>query len=213
MLWDDAFDAETAARLFSTSALSAPAQPSSTDETFFETAYPPPPGARLNPLNRPDCERIQRRLLELGYLSGGPDGLWGVASRSALRAFKAAKGLPADDEWDAAAETAVNDEHAVRAIPELAGARSKDVVPCPPTKLGHDEGNAKAGRNEEPRPGCEARGPGSTTGAGEATGSALAKPPSRLPVPGPDKRSTSMSLNKDVQRPLPIVPVTPAMRP
>jgi len=27
----------------------------------FETAYPPPPGARMNPLNRDDAEQIQRR--------------------------------------------------------------------------------------------------------------------------------------------------------
>src|SRR5262245_59016721 len=33
---------------------------------------------------------VQGRLIDLGYLIGTPDGLWGNKSRQALRAFKAA---------------------------------------------------------------------------------------------------------------------------
>jgi Putative peptidoglycan binding domain len=44
--------------------------------------------------------QIQARLVQLGYLVDRPDGVWGARSRSALRAFKAANGLFANDFWD-----------------------------------------------------------------------------------------------------------------
>jgi peptidoglycan hydrolase-like protein with peptidoglycan-binding domain len=198
LLWDDAFDAETAARLFSTSALSAPAQPSPTEEGLIETAYPPPPGARLNPLNRLDCERIQRRLIDLGYFLGSTDGLWGAASRGALRAFKGANGLAQDDEWDGPTETVMNDERAIRAL----------SAPCSAWKANHDESPVKLGRNEEARTGCDARSYGNAAApAGEFTGSTASKPSVRpAATPLPDKRAASM-LTRDAQKPLTILPV------
>jgi peptidoglycan hydrolase-like protein with peptidoglycan-binding domain len=42
----------------------------------------------------------QNRLIELGFLKGQADGIWGTKSRTALRAFKVANGLTADDKWD-----------------------------------------------------------------------------------------------------------------
>ena len=56
----------------------------------------------MNPLNREDAEQIQRRLAELGYYAGSDDGVWGAASRNALRGFKTVNRLANDDEWDAA---------------------------------------------------------------------------------------------------------------
>jgi hypothetical protein len=47
-----------------------------------------------------DILRVQSRLIDLGYMIGPPDGLWGNKSRQALRAFKAANGIQADDKWD-----------------------------------------------------------------------------------------------------------------
>jgi hypothetical protein len=47
-----------------------------------------------------DVAAVQRRLIELGYLAGTADGVWGVKSRASLRAFKAANSLGADEEWD-----------------------------------------------------------------------------------------------------------------
>lgn len=41
-----------------------------------------------------DIEGIQRRLVELGYETGGVDGLLGAKTRAALRAFQADRGLP-----------------------------------------------------------------------------------------------------------------------
>ena len=47
-----------------------------------------------------DIAQIQTRLVELGYLTGAADGVWGTKSRTALRAFKSAHGFDADDKWD-----------------------------------------------------------------------------------------------------------------
>jgi peptidoglycan hydrolase-like protein with peptidoglycan-binding domain len=135
LLRDDAFDAETATRLFSVSAVPAPAAglAASDDAPGFEAAYPPPPGARMNPLNRADCQSIQRRLADLGYYSGGGDGLWGTASRNALRDFKVMNGLPDDDEWDAATEVALRGGEAVRAS-EVIFRRAAQPIPLPPPR-------------------------------------------------------------------------------
>jgi len=55
-----------------------------------------------NKLNPPpsDIMAAQNRLIELGFLKGPADGVWGAKSRMALRAFKTANGLTADDKWD-----------------------------------------------------------------------------------------------------------------
>jgi hypothetical protein len=55
-----------------------------------------------NKLNPPpsDIMAAQNRLIELRFLKGPADGVWGAKSRMALRAFKTANGLIADDKWD-----------------------------------------------------------------------------------------------------------------
>jgi ATP-dependent DNA helicase RecQ len=64
------------------------------------TAVAPLQGA--NKLNLPpgDIMAAQNRLIELGFLAGPSDGVWGTKSRMALRAFKIANALAADDKWD-----------------------------------------------------------------------------------------------------------------
>lgn len=60
-----------------------------------------PPGSLLNIYQRDDARRVQRRLTELGFPTGGIDGIWGADSRSALRSFKLNHPrLPADEVWD-----------------------------------------------------------------------------------------------------------------
>jgi hypothetical protein len=113
LLANDGFDIETAVRLFSASAARAATPTASDAAGTIESAYPPPPGATLNPLNRGDAERIQRRLAALGYYGGKTYGLWGATSRKALRAFKAANDLADDDDWDALTETVLSDDQAV----------------------------------------------------------------------------------------------------
>jgi peptidoglycan hydrolase-like protein with peptidoglycan-binding domain len=55
----------------------------------------------VNKLNPPsDIMAAQNRLIELGFLTGPADGVWGTKSRMSLRAFKIANGLAADDKWD-----------------------------------------------------------------------------------------------------------------
>jgi hypothetical protein len=54
---------------------------------------------RLNPPPS-DITAAQNRLIELRFLKGPADGVWGIKSRTALRAFKIANGLAADDKWD-----------------------------------------------------------------------------------------------------------------
>src|SRR5262249_61936870 len=53
-----------------------------------------------NPLKKSDAIWIQTKLRELGYFSGDATGLWGSASRNALRDFKSVNELPGDDHWD-----------------------------------------------------------------------------------------------------------------
>lgn len=45
-------------------------------------------------LRQETVRRVQERLIDLGHLSGGADGLFGPATRGALRSFQAAEGLP-----------------------------------------------------------------------------------------------------------------------
>lgn len=131
LLVNDAFDAETVTRLFSTSAKNAPAGEPEDETATIETTYPPPPAATLNPLNRADGQRIQQRLVELGYYTGRGDGSWGTASRTALRSFKAASGLPADEEWNAMAEAVLFDDQAVHAGDATIPAPRAAVTPAP----------------------------------------------------------------------------------
>jgi hypothetical protein len=44
--------------------------------------------------------QVQRRLIQLGYLAGRADNVWGPRSQKALRAFKAANALFVNDSWD-----------------------------------------------------------------------------------------------------------------
>jgi peptidoglycan hydrolase-like protein with peptidoglycan-binding domain len=50
-----------------------------------------------------NAKRVQRRLIDLGFLFGAADGIWGQGSRRALRDFRTANGLGEGDTWDEAA--------------------------------------------------------------------------------------------------------------
>jgi hypothetical protein len=43
---------------------------------------------------------MQAKLRDLGYYAGNTNGVWGTASRNALRDFKTMNGLAEDDKWD-----------------------------------------------------------------------------------------------------------------
>jgi hypothetical protein len=50
------------------------------------------------------AEEVQQRLMRFGYLAAAAPGPWGPRSREALRAFKVAHQLGADDVWDEGTE-------------------------------------------------------------------------------------------------------------
>jgi peptidoglycan hydrolase-like protein with peptidoglycan-binding domain len=52
------------------------------------------------PFRIEDAARIQRRLIEAGFLQGVADGVWGPRSRNALRDFRIANGLGSDGAWN-----------------------------------------------------------------------------------------------------------------
>ena len=60
------------------------------------------PGTNKSNTPPGDIMMAQNRLIELGSLAGPSDGVWGTKSRMALRAFKIANALAADDKWDKA---------------------------------------------------------------------------------------------------------------
>jgi peptidoglycan hydrolase-like protein with peptidoglycan-binding domain len=138
LLRNDAFDAETVTRLFSTSAVTAAADPHKDESTIVETVYPPPAAADMNPLNRADGQRIQQRLADLGYYNGVGNGVWDAASRAALRRFKAANGARNSEDWDDTTETVLLDAQAVRADAAPSDARKSVTppvaVPLPPKR-------------------------------------------------------------------------------
>jgi hypothetical protein len=73
-------------------------QGKSADAAKPQAAAPLQSANKLNPPS--DIAAAQKRLIQLGFLKGPADGVWGTKSRNALRAFKVANGLSADDKWD-----------------------------------------------------------------------------------------------------------------
>jgi hypothetical protein len=63
------------------------------------------PTAPTKDLSTPwGASQVQLRLQSLGFYKGQVDGMWGLGSKSALRAWKRSKGLPDNDTWDRATE-------------------------------------------------------------------------------------------------------------
>jgi peptidoglycan hydrolase-like protein with peptidoglycan-binding domain len=51
-----------------------------------------------------DAKRVQQRLIDLGFLFGAADGVWGPRSRKALQDFRVANGIGDSDAWDEATQ-------------------------------------------------------------------------------------------------------------
>ena len=81
--------------------------------------------------NRSDARLIQRRLHELGYYSGSGSGVWGAASRNALRDFKSMSGLAEDDRWDRETEQTLLSGHGIHAASTFIGGWAADASACP----------------------------------------------------------------------------------
>lgn len=128
---DDVWDERTETTLFTQYARFAAGTLTSKTDRWIPASYPPPSGASLNPLNKDDAARVQRRLSELGFYSGAGDGVWGLASRYALRDFKAVNNLPGDDSWDARTEKALYGSRVTRAADTVIGVWARDPSYCP----------------------------------------------------------------------------------
>jgi len=91
---------------------------------------PKPAEPERKPLNRSEATLIQRRLHELGYYFGDGNGVWGVASRRALRDFKRKNGLPEDDRWDRETEQRLLAGPSVQARRTFVGRWALDAEEC-----------------------------------------------------------------------------------
>jgi len=94
-----------------------------------EVAIPAPEAAR-NPSNRSDAIWIQTKLRDLGYFAGNGNGVWGPASRNALRDFKTMNGLAEDDKWDRETEQRLLSKQNVPASSTFIGGWAQSVEEC-----------------------------------------------------------------------------------
>jgi hypothetical protein len=80
----------------------------------------------------PDAKRVQQRLIELGYLSGVADGVWGLNSKRALSDFRTAEKMGQDDKWDQATEMKLFSSSTARRQQNLAfvGGWALDASSC-----------------------------------------------------------------------------------
>lgn len=150
---DDRWEITTQLALLSEQALRAGSTPRPLNLTpTTETSFAPPDGAIRNPLNRADALWAQGRMKELGFYAIDGEGIWGPASRDALRDFKAMNGLPADDAWDAATEQALSGLSPIRAAQTFVGGFAASASECstgaagqPPITLGSRRAEAFGG--------------------------------------------------------------------
>lgn len=136
---DDIWDQTTKDRLFASDTKTPPKRTGSKLSpvpAVTDTRYPPLPGTSYNPLNRAEAINLQKRLGELGFLASRPDGVWGLASRAALREFKAINSLPPDDQWDAETERALMADQPVRASYTFVGGWAEEIADCRSSSTG-----------------------------------------------------------------------------
>jgi hypothetical protein len=90
----------------------------------------PAPDTELNPQNPANAIWVQARLGDLGYFSATRNGVWGPASRSALRDFKSMNGLQEDDHWDRETEQRLSSRQAVPVAKTFVGGWAEDIDQC-----------------------------------------------------------------------------------
>jgi len=95
-----------------------------------EAAIPAPPEAERNPSNHSDALWVQAKLHDLGYFASNGNGIWGQASRNALRDFKVMNGLAEDDKWDRETEQRLLSKQTVPASSTFIGGWAQSVEEC-----------------------------------------------------------------------------------
>jgi Putative peptidoglycan binding domain len=98
--------------------------------TQIAEATIPPPDTALNPQNPSDAIWVQARLADLGYFSSTRNGMWGPASRGALRDFKSMNGLQEDDRWDRETEDRLSSKQVIPAAKTFIGGWAPDMDQC-----------------------------------------------------------------------------------
>jgi hypothetical protein len=93
-------------------------------------AAPPPVDTALNPQNPSDAIWLQARLGDLGYFSANRSGVWGPASRNALRDFKSMNGLQEDDRWDRETEQRLSSRQVIPAAKTFIGTWAENINQC-----------------------------------------------------------------------------------
>jgi len=88
------------------------------------------PAPERSPQHGPDALWIQKRLHDLGYYLGSSNGVWGVASRNALRDFKSMNGLQEDDGWDRETEQRLFSRQGIPATNTFVGGWAEDIDQC-----------------------------------------------------------------------------------
>jgi hypothetical protein len=69
-----------------------------------------------------NAKRVQQRLIDLGFLYGVADGVWGQRSRRALQEFRAANGIGESDTWDEATQ------ERLLSAPDAMAANTSDIT-------------------------------------------------------------------------------------
>jgi len=135
-------------------------------DTTTPPALPPPievspqkpsstPQLDLN--NIEDAKRVQRRLIDLGFLFGSPDGIWGPLSRRALEDFRVAQKIGQGDTWDEATQQLLFADSAVRApvSSSYVGGWGNDLADCRQSQGGRGNLTITARRAEAFGTACE----------------------------------------------------------
>jgi Putative peptidoglycan binding domain len=81
-----------------------PPQTSSPSVTVPESVNTVTTPQQLDLRDIENAKRVQQRLIDLGFLYGTADGIWGQRSRRALQEFRAANGIGENDTWDEATQ-------------------------------------------------------------------------------------------------------------
>jgi peptidoglycan hydrolase-like protein with peptidoglycan-binding domain len=102
--------------------------PEDGSDAFAPQAAPPPASPRDLGVTA-DVKDVQRRLVELGYVSARITGVWGPLSKQALRSFKEVNGLEADATWDRRSEEALFAAGA-KPAPAYVGVWATDAKAC-----------------------------------------------------------------------------------
>jgi peptidoglycan hydrolase-like protein with peptidoglycan-binding domain len=136
---DDTWDKETEELLSSKQSIRA--STAEVPQRTAEAAAPPPAEARKDPSTRADIMWIQTKLLDLGYYAGNVNGIWGPASRSALRDFKGVNGLQDDDTWDKETEELLSSKQSIRASTAEVRQRAAEAAAPSPAEARKDPSN------------------------------------------------------------------------